>query len=100
MRRCCVDGTGQCIGILAFNGQIADTGESAPGGYDLAALRTYFTDIVRVQMPEITDVVVHGPGNIPGNDRNPNDTTGEILLDIQTAGSLAPGAKLVIYFTE
>jgi kumamolisin len=95
-----VDGTGQCIGILAFNGRIADTGESAPGGYNLPGLRSYFSDVVKVKVPEIVNVVVHGPGNIPGNDRNPNDTTGEILLDIQTAGSLAPGVKLVIYFTE
>lgn len=94
------DGTGQCIGILAFNGQIADTGQSAPGGYDLAALQSYFTNVVRVKVPEIVNVVVHGPGNVPGDGRNPNDTTGEVLLDIQTAGSLAPGAKLVIYFTE
>ena len=94
------DGTGQCIGILAFNGQIADTGQSGPGGYDLAALQSYFTNVVKVKVPEIVNVVVHGPGNTPGDGRNPNDSTGEILLDIQTAGSLAPGAKLVIYFTE
>ncbi len=45
-------------------------------------------------------VVVHGPGNVPGDETDPEDSTGEILLDLETVGSVAPGAKIVVYFTE
>jgi kumamolisin len=94
------DGSGQTVGIFAFNGAIADTGETAPGGYSAAGLRNYFTQVTQTAMPAIQDVVVHGPGNKPGNGSNEADTTGEILLDIETVGSMAPGAKIVVYFTE
>lgn len=91
------DGGGECIAILAFNGP-------EHGGYRIQALRTYFETILRSTTPEITDVVVHGPGNDPGSDspeaEAAGDSTGEIMLDIQVAGSVAPGAKLAMYFTE
>src|SRR5262249_7856799 len=41
-----LDGTGQCIAVLAFNGAIMDTGDEAPGGYDPDVLRNYFTQVV------------------------------------------------------
>lgn len=94
------DGTGQTVAILAFNGRIADTGVTVPGGYDEAGLRRYFTQHTRTPMPHITSVVVHGPGNSPGDGSDPNDSTGEILLDIETVSGAAPGASLAIYFTE
>lgn len=92
-------GAGQTIGILAFNGKLGSTGLTAAGGYDPGALQAYFSAL-GLTMPEIVDVVVHGPGNQPGNGTDPTDVTGEVLLDIQVAGACAPGAKLVIYFTE
>ena len=92
-------GAGQTIGILAFNGQLGATGLTAAGGYDPGALQSYFSAL-GLAVPEIVDVVVHGPGNQPGNGTDPTDVTGEVLLDIQVAGACAPGAKLVIYFTE
>ncbi|MFE9425016.1 S8 family serine peptidase [Kitasatospora sp. NPDC006697] len=96
-----LDGTGQTIAVLAFNGQ---TRAGVPsGGYRLAALQTYFTEVLRVPVPQITDVVVHGPGNDPGQDDgqgDPADSTGEIMLDLQVVGALAPGARIVVYFTE
>ena len=95
-----LDGSGQTVAILAFNGRIADTGQTAPGGYDEAGLRRYFTQSTQTPMPRLTNVVVHGPGNSPGDGSDPNDSTGEILLDIETVGAAAPGASLVIYFTE
>jgi kumamolisin len=94
-----ITGAGQCIGILAFNGQLGSTGEIQTGGYDKSALDIYFRDVLRMETPEIKDVVVHGPGNRP-DPRAPNDISGEVMLDIQVAGSCAPGAKLVVYFTE
>jgi kumamolisin len=95
-----LDGSGQSVAILAFNGAIADTGISAKGGYREAGLRRYFTQHTGTRMPTITDVVVHGPGNQPGDEFDPMDSTGEILLDIETVGAVAPGAALTIYFTE
>src|SRR5215831_519610 len=95
-----LDGTGQCIAVLAFNGAIMDTGDNAPGGFDPQVLRNYFTNVVHVNPPDIQTVVVHGPGNDPGDMTRPDDSTGEILLDLQVVGSIAPGAKIVVYFTE
>src|SRR5207248_1672120 len=89
-----LDGTGQCIAILAFNGKLADTGVSVPGGYNADALSAYFHDVVKVKPPQISDVVVHGPGNSPGDGTDRNDSSGEIMLDLQVAGSLAPGARI------
>src|SRR5262249_21956794 len=74
-------------------------GVSAAGGYDPGSLQKYFSGL-GLPTPDITNVVVHGPGNQPGNGSDPMDVTGEVLLDIQIAGACAPGAKLVVYFTE
>lgn len=93
------DGSNQCIAILAFNGEIGNSGVQAPGGFDEAAIKKYFTTL-NINEPQITQVVVHGPGNVPGDGKDPDDSTTEIMLDIQVAGGIAPGAKLVIYFTE
>jgi kumamolisin len=92
-----LDGTGQTIAILVFN----ENG----GGYNRTALEKYFGQILNpsVPMPSIQDVVVHGQGNDPhppSGDPNDPDASGEVMLDIQVAGSVAPGAKLVMYFTE
>ncbi|HEX4610706.1 MAG TPA: S53 family peptidase [Urbifossiella sp.] len=90
-----LDGTGQTIAILVFN--------ESGGGYSRTALQKYFGQILNQPMPDIHDVVVHGQGNDPhppSNDPNDGDVSGEVMLDIQVAGSVAPGAKLVMYFTE
>jgi kumamolisin len=92
------DGTGQTVAILAFNDP------QAKGGYQLSALQTYFTSVLGQSAPQISDVVVLGPGNLPGDDgksgEQRGDSSGEIMLDIQVVGGLAPGAKIVMYFTE
>ena len=90
------DGNGQCVAIVAFNDP------QSHGGYNQAALETYFTQVLNLPMPEIVDVVVHGQGNDPGDDsgRDPADTSGEVMLDIQMVGGCAPKAKLVLYFTQ
>jgi kumamolisin len=95
------DGTGQNMAIFAFNG-----GDSPDprGGYSADALNTYFTTVLKGKMPSLTAIVVQGPGNTPGPDTNASsdngDSTGEVMLDICVAGSVAPGAKLFVYFTE
>jgi kumamolisin len=81
------DGTGQCIGILEFG-----------GGYDTTDLQTYFSNL-GINMPQITTVSVDGVANNP-NSPNPddNDADGEVMLDVEVAGSVAPKAKIVVYF--
>jgi kumamolisin len=77
------DGTGQTIGILELG-----------GGYRPADLQTYFTSI-HVKEPTVIPVSVDKGTNKP---TNPNSADGEVLLDIEVAGSVAPGARIVVYF--
>lgn len=77
-------GTGQCIGIIELG-----------GGYQLSNLTSYFTSLGLV-MPSITSVDVDGGLNQPsGNTTGPD---GEVDLDIEVAGAIAPGARIVVYF--
>jgi kumamolisin len=73
---------GQTIGILEFG-----------GGYHAADIQNYFQNIAKLPVPTVTFVGVDGATNAPGNSA---DT--EVILDIAVAGSVAQGAKLVIYF--
>jgi kumamolisin len=86
--------------VLAFNGETPPGTPS--GGYQIDALEAYFTRL-GLPMPDIENVVVHGPGNEPGEDITAGpesmDSTGEIMLDVCTVGALAPGAKIVVYFS-
>jgi kumamolisin len=94
------DGTGQNVAVFAFNGQ----GQGPTGGYSLDSLKTYFEQVLGGKTPSITDVVVTGPGNDPGPDTQASsqngDATGEVMLDMCVVGSVAPGAKMFMYFTE
>jgi kumamolisin len=78
-----VDGTGQTIAILELG-----------GGYKPADLSKYFPSI-GVKEPSVTDVLVDKGKNHP---TNANSADGEVLLDIEVAGAVAPGAKIVVYF--
>jgi kumamolisin len=78
-----LDGSGQCIGILEFG-----------GGFSESDLHTYFQQL-GMPAPKIIAVSVDGVGNAPGKDP---DSDAEVLLDIEIAASLAPGAKIVVYF--
>jgi kumamolisin len=75
-----VNGTGQTIGIIELG-----------GGYNTDDLNTYFNS----HSPAITSISVDGGANQPGVDQNAD---GEVMLDIEVAGSVAPGARIVIYF--
>ncbi len=96
-----LDGTGQNIAVFAFNGP---PGPDTHGGYNIEALQNYFQQTLGMGMPEIEDVVIQGAGNNPGADTdasaNNGDSTGEVMLDMCVVGSVAPGAKMFIYFTE
>lgn len=78
-----VDGSGQCIGIIEFG-----------GGFTQAELNTYFQQM-NMKAPQVEAVSVDGVSNRPGADP---ESDGEVMLDIEVAGSLAPGAKIVVYF--
>jgi kumamolisin len=75
------DGTGQTIAILEFG-----------GGYSQQDLDTYFSGLA-LATPSVTAVGVDGATNSPGQ---PAD--GEVELDIQVAGAVAPKAAQVVYF--
>ncbi|MGH1526079.1 S53 family peptidase [Leifsonia sp. L25] len=78
------DGSGQTIAIIELG-----------GGYVQADLDTYFAGL-GIPSPSVTAVGVDGAANVPGQD--PNGADGEVMLDIEVAGALAPGAKLLVYF--
>jgi kumamolisin len=76
-----LDGTGQCIAIIELG-----------GGYVPADLQTYF-NAIKVPLPDVLDVSVAGGTNSPGQDAD-----GEVMLDIEVAGAVAPKARIVVYF--
>jgi kumamolisin len=78
------DGTGQTIAIIELG-----------GGFDQADLDAYFAGL-GIRAPSVTAVGVDGATNQPGGD--PNGADGEVLLDIEVSGALAPGADIVVYF--
>jgi kumamolisin len=77
-------GTGQTIGIIELG-----------GGYRTTDLTTYFKSL-NLTTPAITSVSVDGGKNAPSN---ANSADGEVMLDIEVAGSVAQGASIVVYFT-
>ena len=79
-----VTGAGQTIGILELG-----------GGYTASDLSTYFSDL-GITEPQVTAVSVDGATNSPGD---PNGADGEVGLDIEVAGSIAPGANIAVYFS-
>lgn len=80
------DGKGQCIAIIELG-----------GGYRPADLTTYFKTVLGIaKPPSVTAVSVDQGRNHPTGD--PNGPDGEVMLDIEVAGGVAPGAKIVVYF--
>ncbi len=78
-------GSGQTIGILELS-----------GGYSSSDLATYFRNL-GIKTPTVTSVSVDGATNSPTGDANGPD--GEVELDIEVAGSVAPSAQIAMYFT-
>jgi hypothetical protein len=64
------------------------------GGYNPAQLSSYFRRMGRAA-PSITSVSVDGAKNTPSD---PNGADGEVQMDIEIAGTVAPGAQLIVYF--
>jgi kumamolisin len=78
-----LDGTGQCIGIIELG-----------GGYRGIDMQLYFRGL-NLPVPKITTVSVDGGKNHP---TLPTGADGEVALDIEIAGSVAPKASIVVYF--
>ena len=75
------DGSGQTVAIIELG-----------GGYTQADLTAYFSGL-GLAVPSVTAAGVDGAVNSPGQDAD-----GEVLLDIQVVGGVAPGAAQVVYF--
>jgi kumamolisin len=78
-------GSGECIGIIELG-----------GGFKTADLQTYFTQL-GLTPPTVTTVSVDGGSNSPTGSVDGPD--GEVMLDIEVAGSIAPRARIVVYFS-
>jgi kumamolisin len=76
------DGNGQCIAIIELG-----------GGFRQSDLNQYFG----ANGPVVTAVAVNQGHNAPTGD--PNGPDGEVMLDIEVAGSIAPKSQIAVYFT-
>src|SRR6201999_307215 len=65
------------------------------GGFAASDLTTYFKGL-KLTAPKVTAASVDGAKNQPGQD--PSGADGEVLLDIEVAGAIAPKASIVVYF--
>ncbi len=76
-------GKGECIGIIELG-----------GGYRTADLKAYFKSL-NIPLPSVKAVSVDGGRNSPST---ADSADGEVMLDIEVAGAVSPGAKIVVYF--
>jgi kumamolisin len=87
-----LSGAGQCIAILEFN-DLDKNGHPSGAGYLTSDLQGFFHKL-GIAMPAVTAVGVDGGANLPGK----SHSDGEVVLDIEVAGSIAPGARIAVYF--
>jgi kumamolisin len=78
------DGAGQTIAIIELG-----------GGYVQSDLDHYFGGL-GLATPDVSAVGVDGADNQPTGD--PGSADGEVVLDIEVAGGIAPKSSLVVYF--
>jgi kumamolisin len=78
------DGTGQTVGIIELG-----------GGYKPADLQNYFNSLGLKKQPAVISVSVDNAANSP---TTPDSADGEVLMDIEIVGAVAPGARIVVYF--
>ncbi len=74
---------GQTIGLVELG-----------GGYKTADITAYFASLGQ-KGPKVSAVLVDGGKNAP---TNANSADGEVMLDVEVAASVAPGANIVVYF--
>jgi kumamolisin len=78
------DGAGECIALIELG-----------GGYKPQDLQTYFSGL-GVPLPTVTAVSVDQATNQPTGSADGPD--GEVMLDIEIAGAIAPAAAIAVYF--
>lgn len=78
-------GRGQTIGLV----------ELEPSGFHPEDVQAYFKMIGVTPAPSITVVSVDGAQNIP---MQPDNSDVEVCLDLETVGSVAPRAKIFVFF--
>jgi kumamolisin len=78
------DGTGQTVAIIELG-----------GGFAQSDLDSYFGGL-GIATPQVSAVSVDGAQNQAGQD--PQGADGEVLLDIEVVGALAPKAQVLVYF--
>lgn len=76
-------GTGECIALIELG-----------GGFRTEDLTAYFSTL-KIPTPMVEAVPVGSGQNQPGTANGPD---GEVMLDIEVAGSVAPGATIAVYF--
>ncbi len=82
-----VDGSGECIALIELG-----------GGFEPTDLNTYWSQLKLAKTPAVSAVAVGNGSNTPTGDANGPD--GEVMLDIEVSGAIAPGTKIVAYFAE
>ncbi|THD58058.1 S53 family peptidase [Phenylobacterium sp.] len=78
------DGVGQTVALIELG-----------GGYKPADLQTYFKGL-GVTAPKVTALSVDHAKNAPTGSADGPD--GEVMLDIEVVGAVAPGAAIGVYF--
>ena len=78
-----LEATGETIGIIELG-----------GGYTAADNDAAFKAMGRA-VPDVVAIAVDGTDNDPGDT---SGADGEVALDIQVAGGVAPGARIAVYF--
>ncbi len=78
-------GQGECVGIIELG-----------GGERTADLSAYFSALGIGSAPKVTVVSVDHGQNDPTGD--PNGPDGEVMLDIEVVGAIAPQANIAVYF--
>jgi len=79
-------GQGECIALIELG-----------GGYRPRDIAHYFKSLGITPAPKVSAISVDGGQNSPTGDGNGPD--GEVMLDIEVAGSIAPQSKIAVYFT-
>ncbi|MBW4023992.1 MAG: S8/S53 family peptidase [Proteobacteria bacterium] len=80
-----VNGMNETIGIIELG-----------GGYDAAQMTRYFASLNLHRTGTLEAIPVDGATTGPTGD--PGSADGEVQLDIEIAGSIAPAANLAVYF--
>lgn len=78
-----VTGAGECVALIELG-----------GGFRAEDLAAYFAGI-GLGAPSVEAVSVDGAANAPGAAGGPD---GEVMLDIEVVGAVAPGAHVAVYF--